>query len=167
MEFHADAYEARLVGGSVFESTIRKMTVFGVIYQAVFQDLGRIIGPRSLPDDLSWLMLAKHRQIPPEILNQVSQELLQKKTRWFDTHPAAQDRIQRAYEERSAALFADRRPAAALFTDFKALSRNTTWDFYRACFGTRLQPSMMQPSEDVVRPVEAPSQEPLPPIPFD
>jgi Zn-dependent protease with chaperone function len=167
MEFHADAYEARLVGGGIFESTTRKMTVFSAVYQAVFQDLGRIIGPRSLPDDLTWLMWTKHRQIPPEILDQVSRATLKKKTRWFDTHPAARDRIQRAHQEGSAAIFADQRPAVDLFSDFKSLSRNTTWDFYRACFGTRLQPSMMQPSEDVVRPVEAPSQEPLPPIPFD
>jgi Zn-dependent protease with chaperone function len=167
MEFHADAYEARLVGGAVFESTTRKVGLFGAIYQNVFYDLRRIIGPRTLPDDLTWLMFDKQRQIPPALLDELSIHIRKRKTNWLDTHPADQDRVRRAYREGRVPLFTDQRPATKLFSDFKALSRNTTWDFYRACFGTRFQPSNMQPAEEVIRPAVPPRTETLPPIPFD
>src|SRR5207248_927529 len=39
MEFHADAHEARLVGGDVFESTTRQMAFLEIAYQVVFNDL--------------------------------------------------------------------------------------------------------------------------------
>ena len=135
-------------------------------YQAVFCDLEHLVTAGKLPDDLSLLILAKLDQLPLEIGELISRQVSTTKAGWFDTHPADQDRIRRAYREQATAIFADPRSATALFIDFKALSRNTTWDLYRACFGSRFQPSRMQSVEEIAR-AEAAAQEPLPPIPFD
>ena len=151
MEFHADAHEARMVGGEVFEHTTRKLAVLGAIYQTSFHDL-RVFAKRGrLPDDLSLLVLAKRSVIPPALLDRIERQVSEKKAGWLDTHPADRDRIARASREGTNPLFADPRPAAALFSDFKALSRNTTWDLYRANFGSRFQPSQMRPVEEVLR----------------
>jgi Zn-dependent protease with chaperone function len=167
MEFHADAHEARLVGGKVFESTVRKIALQGVVYQAVFHDLRQFVNRRQLPDDLSLLMLAKCRQVSPDGLQQIGRQLLKTRTGWFDTHPADRDRIRRAYREGAETVFADHRPATDMFTDFKSLSRNTTWDLYRACFGSRFQPSKMQAAEEVIRSQRPSLDDPLPPIKLD
>jgi Zn-dependent protease with chaperone function len=165
MEYHADSHEARLVGGAVFESTMRKITCLGIAFQAVTPELLQLMRQRRLPDDLSHLILVQLGRFPPEVLEQINAQIAKGRTRPFDSHPAPRDRIRRAHQEGAAPVFADHRPASALFSDFKALSRNTTGDFYRACFGHRFQPTSMEPAEKVIEATKPKNDdEPLPPI---
>ena len=150
MEFHADAHEARLVGGEVFESTSRKIELLTIVYESVFRDLDQFVRRGLLPDNAPQLLLAKYRQCSPEELSRLDRKISERRTGWLDTHPSPQDRIRNAHREGAAAVFVDHRPAADLFTDFKALSRHTTEDLYRASLGSQFPPSLMRPIEDLV-----------------
>lgn len=164
MEFHADAHETRLVGGDVFESTTRKIALLQVAYQGVVNDLRSLIARGKLPDDLSHLILEKSNELPHKALKAIAKQVDTAKTGWLDTHPSPAERIRHAHAEQARGVFTDARPAAAIFTDFKSLSRNTTFDLYRACFGTRFQPSMMHPVEELATAAKAKINDDLPAI---
>jgi Zn-dependent protease with chaperone function len=167
MEFHADAYEAGLVGSAVFEDTSRRMESLSVAYQATFQELNRLVMRRCLPDDLPRLILATYGQFSTPVLQLIDQQISTAKTGWLDTHPSSAARIRRAQQESAAPRFVNHRPATELFSDFQALARNTTGDLYRAYFGTRFQPSAMRPMSEVLAEAEPPQPESLPPLRLD
>ncbi len=99
MEYHADAHEARLAGGEVFETTTRKMAQLEVAYVQVFADLRQLVIRGRLPYDLSQMMLAKQSQFSAELLQEINRHISAGKTGLFDTHPASRDRIERARQE--------------------------------------------------------------------
>jgi Zn-dependent protease with chaperone function/ribosomal protein S27E len=150
MEFHADAHEARLVGSDVFESTSFRLVSLALAFEAVFRDLRALAGQGGLPDDLALLILAKHRELPAEAGERIGHQIAIGKTGWLDTHPATNARIRRAEREGVEKVFASQRPAAVLFSDFKSLARNTTCDYYRACVGAHIHPSMLRSSEELL-----------------
>jgi hypothetical protein len=168
MELHADAHEARLVGGNVFESTTRRLSTLEVAYQVAIIELNRMFDQGALPDNLSLLMMFAHDQISPQDRQRIDRHFVALKTGWFDTHPAPMQRIAAAHREAPAGVFADGRPAADLFSDFSSLARNTTWDLYRSNFGSQFLPSMMRPTQELLHPEEFRTQPtPLREIPLD
>jgi hypothetical protein len=164
MEFHADAHEARLVGAAVFESTTRQLTRLEVSHQAALSDIGHFVDAGKLPDDLPSLVMARSQAIPHKLEKTLNEHVETAKTGWFDTHPAPQARIRRAARERDEPVFGDERPASELFSDFKALSRGVTADLYRGYFGSRFQPSLMFPTEELLQAAKAPPAPPPPPL---
>ena len=166
MEFHADAHEARLVGSKTFESTTRQLGRLDVAYQAATSDVQRFAGGGRLADNLPRLMLARAGAMRPAVLEALDTHLSTVKTGWFDSHPAPSARIRRAKREADSGVFADARPAAELFSNFAELARGVTWDMYRGVFGSRFQPAMMHPTDELL---EQPARKPAPPreIPLD
>lgn len=164
MEFHADAHEARLVGAKVFESTTRQLTRLDLAHQVALSDLGQFVDAGKLPDNLPRLVLARSLSIPSKLEKTLNEHVETAKTGWFDTHPAPQARIRRAARERDEPVFADERPASQLFSDFQALSRGVTADLYRGYFGSRFQPSLMFPTEELLQAAKAPPSPPPPPL---
>jgi len=164
MEYHADAHEARLVGPAVFESTTRQLTRLDVSHQAALSDIGHFVDAGKLPDDLPRLVMARSQAIPHKLEKTLNEHVETAKTGWFDTHPAPQARIRRAARERDEPVFGDERPASELFSDFKALSRGVTADLYRGYFGSRFQPSLMFPTEELLEAAKAPPAPPPPPL---
>ena len=150
MEYHADAHEARLIGAKTFETTMRRLSRLDIAYRAALHEMQQYADRGRLPDDLSQLMLANVRALPPEVIAKIDALLANEKTGWFDSHPATRDRVRHVRAEKGVIALPESRPATDLFSDFKALSRNTTWDLYRAYFGSRFQPSMMHPTEELL-----------------
>ncbi len=168
MEFHADAHEARLVGAEVFESTTRRLAVLSVAFQGAVQGLGHFVEQGELPDDLPQLVLIALERAPSTVLETAAEHRLTAKTQWHETHPSDRERIARAHAEgHEAALRVKRQAAAALFTDFKSVVRGTTWDLYRALYGSRFPPSMMHPTEKVLAIAESTPYDSQIPIPID
>lgn len=151
MEFNADAHEARMVGGETFAATTRRLVHLNVAYSTALIQAQQFAARAQPPDEISLLMLASARGIPARLVKTIDEQLSSARTGWFDTHPSNQARIRRTASEQAAVGLPSAIPAAALFSDFKALSRNTTWDLYRAKFGSRFAPSMMHSTEALLK----------------
>jgi Zn-dependent protease with chaperone function len=152
MEFDADRYEARMVGGDVFESTARKLQVLGAATQGAFIDLRNSWRDGSLVDNLPKLITANVVQIPKPVLAKIQQGVTEGKTGLFDTHPCDRDRIFQAHAEDVDGVFALDGPATDVFRDFDSLCRAATYDHYKGIFGPNgVDKESLKPVGDVVR----------------
>src|SRR6185437_1952057 len=131
MEFDADRYEARLAGSDCFARTARQLALLDTATRGAFADLDEFRREGRLADDLPRLIAANAEQLPPNILAQIDERLVEHETGLFDTHPCDRDRIANARALHAPGLFHRQSPATVLFGDFAALCRTSTFDFYR------------------------------------
>ena len=151
MEFDADRVAARLAGSETWEATCRRLAVLGVAAKGAFADLGDFYREGRLGDNLPKLILTNVAQTPKESRAKINGAIDQSKTHWLDTHPADSARIASARRENSVGVFQYEAPAAVLFSDFDALARNVTWDFYRGILrAPSLKPSDLHPVDDLL-----------------
>jgi Zn-dependent protease with chaperone function len=151
MEFDADRYQARMVGGDVFESTMRHVGVLSLASQGAFADLGESWKEGRLADNLPKLILANVSQIPGPILTAFDEDTHIRKTGLFDSHPSDKDRISRAHAEDTDGIFHLDGPATDLVPEFDALAKSATLTFYRAVFGKGFSKECLEPVADAVR----------------
>ena len=152
MEFDADRYEARMVGGDVFESTARRLQLLGVATQGAFIDLRNSWRDGSLVDNLPKLITANVEQIPQAMRDKIDDNVTEGKTGLFDTHPCDRERIFRAHAEDADGVFHLEGPATDVFADFDSLCRTTTYDHYKGIFGPNgVDKESLKPVGDVVR----------------
>lgn len=150
MEFDADRYEARLAGSDQFEATVRRMALLNVAQQAAVAELQAFHKEGRLGDDLPRFIMANLEQLPANVISKVNQSFDEATTHFLDTHPANKDRIAAIGEENAPGIFHLDRPATVLFYNLEALSKNVTWDFYRAIFGPQFKPSEMHCTDDLL-----------------
>ncbi|NQT17769.1 MAG: M48 family metalloprotease [Planctomycetes bacterium] len=150
MEFHADRYEARMAGVDQFEAVLRRMALLNVAQQAAVAELQAFHKEGRLGDDLPRFIMANLDELPVDVISKVNQSFDEATTGFLDSHPANKDRIAAAGEENAPGIFHLDRPATVLFYNLEALSRNVTWDFYRAIFGPQFKPSEMHPADDLL-----------------
>ncbi len=139
MEFDADRYEARMVGGKIFASTCWRLRELGLAENGAYADLRSSWQERRLPDNLPKLILANVSQIPAEVMAAYRKEMGQAKTGLFDTHPSDRDRIAHAREEGDEGIFHLDGPATDLFRNFDSLARVSTFDRYKLLLGPEIQ----------------------------
>ena len=152
MEFDADRYEARMVGGETFESTARRLHVLNAAMQGAFYDLSESWREGRLADDLPKLVVANVGQIPPEALEAIDNQVTTGKTGLFDTHPTDRERIFRAHDEDADGVFDLTGPATDVFRDFDSLCRASTFDYYQSIFGKdAVDKENLKPVGEVVR----------------
>src|SRR5262249_19642702 len=137
--------EARLAGSAAFESTSRRMRLLAVATQGAYADLTHWYKEKRLGDDLPRLIVANLDQMPAELVQRIDADVEKSKAGWLDTHPSDGQRIQRARREAAPGLFHSKRPASELFSDFAALSKTVTYDFYKAVLGSELKITDLQP----------------------
>lgn len=150
MEFDADRYEARMVGGAVFTETTRRIAELSLAGQGAMSDLAVSWQERRLPDDLPKLILANAGQLPDEARQVLRKVESEGRTGLFDTHPADKDRIARAVKEKNAGAFRLDGPATDLFRDFDTLSRAATLDYYRALLGRQISKDQLYPVAEAI-----------------
>jgi Zn-dependent protease with chaperone function len=155
MEFDADRYEARLVGGDVFESTCRRLNILNVAMQGAYADLSQTWREGKLADDLPRLVLANVAQIPKANIDAINEMIDTRITGLIDTHPADKDRIAAAKGEATDGIFKLDGPASDVFAAFDSLSRAVTFDYYRSLFGHNVTREILVPVGDLVRSQEA------------
>jgi Zn-dependent protease with chaperone function len=151
MEYDADRYEARMVGGEVFASTCWRLRELNLAEGGAFADLRASWQERRLPDNLPRLILANVPQIPAPALAAYRQTMDEQKTGLFDTHPADKDRIARALAEPSDKIFSLDGPATDLFGDFDSLARDATFDRYRGLLGPEIRKEQLFAVADLVQ----------------
>lgn len=150
MEFDADRYEARVAGSSEFAKTCRQLTVLNVAYQGAQSDLGEFYREGRLGDNLPRLILANVEQLPAEVYAQIDDHIRNSKTGKWDTHPSDKDRIASAEKENAPGIFLLEQPASLVFSDFDAVARVVTADYYRQIFGDELKLSDIHPVDELL-----------------
>lgn len=145
MEFDADGYETRLVGSDTFEATARKLLLLGVAYHGAQADAGAFYREGRLPDNLPRLMIANIKQISEPLLTKLNKSIDESTTSLFDSHPSDKDRIAAARQVATGSVFQCGLPTSSLFTDFAAITRNVTYDFYCEAIGNQIKPEDLHP----------------------
>lgn len=135
MEFDADRYEARMVGGKVFASTCWRLRELSLATNGAFADLQSSWQERRLPDNFPRLILANVAQVPAEVMAAYRKAMGRAKTGLFDTHPSDRDRIAHARAEGDDGIFHLDGPATDLFRSFDSLARAATFDYYKLLIG--------------------------------
>jgi len=147
MEFDADGYQVRLAGSDVFEPTMRRIYALDVATNGAYADLDVWRKEGRLGDNLPLLIVANVKQIPAEVSEQIDKQIENSVTSLFDTHPSHRTRIENALDQRAPGIFHLQQPATWLFSDFAALSKTATFDFYRQVFGGAFKLSDMHSTE--------------------
>ncbi|WP_435011366.1 M48 family metalloprotease [Tundrisphaera lichenicola] len=150
MEFDADRYEARMVGSTTFAETMGRIAELSVASNAAHAELEASWRERRLPDDLPRLISLEASKIPESFRDALAEAMRSRRTGLFDTHPSDKDRIARASIEGSEGIFSLGGPATDLFRDFDALSRATTYLYYRSMLGGEVSREQLYPISDAV-----------------
>jgi Zn-dependent protease with chaperone function len=136
MEYDADRYEARMVGGEVYAETMWRFRVMGLAENGAYADLQTSWQQRRLPDNFPKLVMANIPQIPKPLVEAYRVSMEHAGTGLFDTHPADKDRIARArLEEPGPGIFHLDGPATDVFRDFDTLARSTSLAMYKSVLG--------------------------------
>jgi hypothetical protein len=150
MEYHADLHEIRVAGSAAFPRTTAKFAQLQATFGETLQDLAHQMVHGKLGDNLPKLIWFNFNRASPELLRRVQRDGQETRTKIFDSHPADRDRVAAAQREAAEGVLHCDLPAASLFVHYDALCRNVTWDVYRQMFGSRLQPSVMHPVEELL-----------------
>lgn len=140
MEYDADRYEARLVGADTFEKIFHEMLELNKAVQTMRQDLAQAWQERRLSDDLNVHILTNVQELPTSARREIKESFTRADSRWYDTHPSVGERLDRIWREAPRGVYRSDRPAAELFADFEALSRQATLGFYRDAIGADFTP---------------------------
>jgi Zn-dependent protease with chaperone function len=130
MELEADRCQLRVAGLESFISTILETNLLAVASQRAMVDLSRMWRERRLVDDYPGLVVFIRRHYSPEFVQRLQAGLEEGKTGIFSPHPSDKDRIAFARAEGNPGTLPTGLPAAALFTDYGARSREVTLEYY-------------------------------------
>ncbi len=150
MEFDADRYEARMVGGPTFASTTVRFRELNLACQVAHAGLQANWREGRLPDDLPRLVRVEAAKIPEPIRASIRNATRTARSGLFDSHPPDAARIARALIEAPEGIFSLDGPATDLFRDFDALARSATFDHYRAMLGREVTKDQLFPVSDAL-----------------
>ncbi|MGE3819983.1 MAG: M48 family metallopeptidase [Isosphaeraceae bacterium] len=156
MEFDADAHEVRVVGREGFVKTGDRLLVLETARATAAAIEQRSWEARRLPDDLPRLVaiLAERISAKPELLENLREEAQKKETQPLDTHPSFRDRMAAARAVSEAGTFPLDAPAATLFRDLPALSRESTLVFYRDLLDMEFGAARFLPVPEILYEIE-------------
>lgn len=149
MEFDADTHEARFVGSAAAIGTWPKILSLTIASHDAETKVAEQWHNRTLPDDLPGLIAALARRQSPEAKASIKQELENRSTGWFDTHPAAGVRIAHMQALAEPGVFRLDEPATALFTNFAAASKRASYNHYKARVGEYIFSATFVPSSQL------------------
>ncbi len=150
MEYNADQHQVQVSGSEGFRPIYLRMGVLHVAAQAAGRQVNDLMSEGRLPDNLPALILihAQRFEESADARSQLSRELLEERTRWFETHPSAKDRVRHAERLRMEPKMRCPHLARELFRDFDALAVRCTSSWYEAQLGERWASFTMVSTED-------------------
>lgn len=132
MEFDADRYEATVAGSDGFAATALRMRALAQAWREVDRINRKAWREGRLVDDLPGATAQRLEQWLGTDWQAIELQLeSDDTTRYWDSHPADQARIENAQALGAGGIFRDERPAALLFAGFPALCKRVTAHFYR------------------------------------
>lgn len=150
MEYDADAYETRIGGSDVFESTSLRISQLGAASQVAHTQLAGTWKDRRLVNDLPALIAVRLAAFDAATLQSIRDATLNRKTGALDTHPADVDRIAAARRIDAPGVFHVEAPAAELFTRFDALCRDVTRRHYTGMIGEAVDEARLQGVDELM-----------------
>ena len=151
MEYDADRYEARMVGGAVFGETMERVRLMGLASNGAHTDLQLSWRERRMPDNFPKLVLANIPQIPKELVAASQQGIDSGTTSWLDFYPCDKDRMAHAaIEEPGQGIFHLEGPATDVFNDFDALARVVSYDLYKSWLGSEITDAQLYSVAELV-----------------
>jgi hypothetical protein len=152
MEFHADACSMAVVGSEGVESALVRGQELAVLHGLAYESLGDIWKKyNQLPDNFPDFLDCLERKLPPAFHEQARTTLINETSGFFDTHPTAAKRIQKARQRAEAGVFLMEKPARALFRDFDATAKAATGRHYRQALGLPVTAPMLKPVREFIR----------------
>lgn len=131
MEFDADLYEARLIGSRHFRSnTLHLRRLAYAEAEAHFYNRLALDQKDQLLRNLPAAVVEIAKGFDAEMLRRVESDLHREQTRYWDTHPADQERIRNAEQANEPGLLSCDLPARLLFSDFDKLCESVTLSHY-------------------------------------
>lgn len=134
MEYDADSYSAKVVGGEAFEDTTTRIRVLNVATHFAYEHVQQSWASRRLPENLVLLIERESASLGGEAHQDMTSTGPEEKTGWFDTHPSDADRLRAVRRLNERGIFHATEPAARLFSDFFALSKTITRHQYEKHF---------------------------------
>jgi len=134
MEYDADSYAAKVVGGDAQETTASRIRVLNAATHFAYEDVRQCWSSRRLPENLMLLIDHKSTSLPGEVHEKLTAAYAEEKTGWFDTHPCDADRISAVRRLNESGIFHSTEPSTRLFSDFAALSSAVTRHQYEKHF---------------------------------
>jgi Zn-dependent protease with chaperone function len=127
MEYDADSYEIKLVGGETFEATSRRIHLFEKALELAYKNM-RVSWNlnHTLPENFPAYLVRTESTLPPGQRQKLEDTMGLAPTGPFDTHPSKGDRIRRARQAGEAGVFHLEGPASALFTAFEVPAKQVT-----------------------------------------
>jgi Zn-dependent protease with chaperone function len=151
MEYDADRYEARMVGGATFGATMTQLQVLNVASNGALSDLQTSWQERRMPDNYPNLVLANVPQIPAKIMADFQQKTDEGKTGWLDLYPCDKDRIAHAAaEEPGEGIFRLEGPATDVFRNCDELARVESLALYQSWLGPEFGEGQLYPVADLL-----------------
>jgi Zn-dependent protease with chaperone function len=151
MEYDADSYGAKLVGGDALEGIATQIRVLNAATHFAYQDVQQCWASRRLPENLVLLIDHKSTSLPAEIHQEITATNADEKTGWFDTHPCDADRLCAVRQLNESGIFHSTEPAARLFSDFAALSKTVTRHQYEKHFKLAFTDQDLISADDLLR----------------
>ncbi|MEI9865235.1 MAG: M48 family metalloprotease [Limisphaerales bacterium] len=146
MEYHADSYEIKLAGSAAFEQTLKRFNVLGDASGQSYKAMRVMWNIRHiLPDDFPAYLIQHESMLPPEHRAHIEDTVGLSRTKIFDTHPSAGDRIRCARQAGEPGVFHLDHPAALLFANFEAVSKQVTFLHYSDDLGLVFDQAALQP----------------------
>ena len=152
MEYDADRYQVNTVGTLAFAQSYEKIALAAASSSAALSTLQQSWSRRKLCDDLCALIETIQQSMPREVGDIIRKQLREERTRTFDSHPSAKDRIKAAKRAALEGFFQDERSASILFANFPAISRMVTLDLYQQALGDSFDPSHLVPTRAYLAP---------------
>jgi hypothetical protein len=100
---------------------------------------------RRVPDNFCEYVAKEFESMPPLKRRHLADSLGFDRTGFFDTHPCNGERIRAARRVASPGLIRDETPAASLFENFPALSRQITYLHYGEDLGLPVEIALFVP----------------------
>ncbi len=168
MEYDADRYVARTVGGETFAAISKRLRDLVCAEYVLEGRLEQLSRQGVLADNYARLLMLTLDDIPDDVRELFSSSL-DGKASIFDSHPTGAARIANIQKEHTPGVFQIDGRAQDLFVDFESISRGTTWDFYCGAIGRRIKPTDLVSVDTILASQTTPedSKEELPTIPFD
>lgn len=130
VELEADRYQVRAGGTGAFISATLEINLLTLAAQRSLVELSWMKQRGQLVDDYPGLMASIRGRYSEEFVQRLMASVDAGKTGIFSTHFRDKDRIALARAENSIGIIKADLPASVLFTDFGALCREVTLEFY-------------------------------------
>lgn len=150
MEFDADRYEALLAGSDTFRVTARNLRGLNHAFHEINRKNIAAWREKRLLRDMPKAVAAHFAAFDSKRLAEIAEELQEETTtRYWDSHPPDNARIENAERQRSPGLYREPAPAALMFRDFRGWCERATRLFYREQ-EVQFEESMLRNEEEVL-----------------